>query len=160
MERGSFQVWNMNFWNFYEGPNGEFDVLLHSKYWNKRDTTDPYSFLIVAERLSSPEFRKYPRVFQTSFFFISASLLFWDNRQKRHHCFQENMMRGGRFEDGEDPIQVGKFIDPQANHFFRQWLRHRAGTTEHPKTSSKSSSTRARSSESATDFSNLIFPVK
>ena len=50
-------------------------------------------------------------------FFNSASLLFWDNRQKRHHCFQENMMRGGRFEDGEDPIQVGIFIDPQANHF-------------------------------------------
>jgi len=47
----------------------------------------------------------------------SASLLFWDNRQKRHHCFQENMMRGGRFEDGEDPIQVVIFIVTSTNLF-------------------------------------------
>ena len=54
--RGSFQVWNAKFWNFYNGPNGEFNVLLHSKHWNN-DRMDPYSFLIVGERLSHPEMR-------------------------------------------------------------------------------------------------------
>ena len=88
--------------------------------------------------------------------FISlASLLFWDNRQKRHHCFQENMMRGGRFDDEEDPIQVEIVTFAPINSLFRRWLPHRTRTTELPKTSSKSSSTRARSSESATE--NLIF---
>ena len=28
---GHFQLWNMNFWNFY---NGGYEVLIHSKYWN------------------------------------------------------------------------------------------------------------------------------
>ena len=28
---GHFQLWNMNFWNFY---NGGYEVLLHSKWWN------------------------------------------------------------------------------------------------------------------------------
>ena len=57
LERGSFQVWNMNFWNFYRGHNDGFEVLLHSKHWTAGDTTDIHSFLIVAERLSTPELR-------------------------------------------------------------------------------------------------------
>lgn len=56
-ERGSFQVWNAKFWNFYNGPNGEFNILLHSKHWNN-DRMDPYSFLIIGERVSHPEMRK------------------------------------------------------------------------------------------------------
>lgn len=58
LERGSFQVWNMNFWNFYRGHHGGFDVLLHQKHWIDNDTTDKHSFLIVAERLSTPELRE------------------------------------------------------------------------------------------------------
>ena len=27
---GHFQLWNMNFWNFY---NGGYEVLIHSKHW-------------------------------------------------------------------------------------------------------------------------------
>ena len=50
----------MNFWNFYRGHHGGFDVLLHQKHYIHNDTTDKYSFLIVAERLSTPEFRKSP----------------------------------------------------------------------------------------------------
>jgi len=59
LERGSFQVWNMNFWNFYKGHTGGFEVLLHSKHWSGGDRTDRHSFLIVAERLTSPEYRKF-----------------------------------------------------------------------------------------------------
>ena len=54
----NIKVWNMNFWNFYRGHHGGFDVLLHQKHYLGGDTTDKHSFLIVAERLSTPEFRK------------------------------------------------------------------------------------------------------
>jgi hypothetical protein len=74
-------------------------------------------------------------------------------------------MLRGRFDDEEDPIQVEIVIMHAAisddfklspiNVFLRRWLPHRTGTIETPKTSSKSSSTRARSSESATE--HLIF---
>ena len=72
LERGSFQVWNMNFWNFYRGHHGGFDVLLHQKHWIDGDTTDKHSFLIVAERLSTAELRKLPFIHQKlSFSFTS-----------------------------------------------------------------------------------------
>ena len=59
---GHFQLWNMKFWNFY---NGGYEVLIHSKYWNS-DRHDPYSVGFVAEELNVDE---YPE------------LLFWQNRQ-------------------------------------------------------------------------------
>lgn len=64
-------------------------------------------------------------------------------------------MLRGRFDDEEDPIQVEIVIFSPINALLRRWLLHQTRTIEPPKTSSKSSSTRARSSESATE--NLIF---
>jgi len=49
---GHFQLWNMKFWNFY---NGGYEVLIHSKQW-KSDTEDPYSVGFVAEELDSDEY--------------------------------------------------------------------------------------------------------
>jgi len=62
VKRGHFQLWNMKFWNFY---NGGYEVLIHSKWWNS-DRHDPYSVAFVAEDLNAEE---YPE------------LLFWSNRQ-------------------------------------------------------------------------------
>jgi len=73
--RGNFQLWNMKFWNFY---NGGFEVLLHSKWWNT-DRHDPYSVAFVAENLNADD---YPE------------LLFWEYREKRHQCFDQNMHHG------------------------------------------------------------------
>ena len=59
---GHFQLWNMRFWNFY---NGGYEILIHSKQW-KTDRQDKYSVGFVAEGLNSDE---YPE------------LLFWTKRQ-------------------------------------------------------------------------------
>jgi len=72
---GHFQLWNMRFWNFY---NGGYEILLHSKQW-KTDRQDKYSVGFVAEGLNSDE---YPE------------LLFWTKRQTRHQCFQQTMHYG------------------------------------------------------------------
>merc|ERR1712003_381049 len=61
---GHFQLWNMNFWNFY---NGGYEVLIHSKYWNT-DRHDPNSVLFLAEELNSDE---YPE------------LVYWSGHQKK-----------------------------------------------------------------------------
>jgi len=73
--KGNFQLWNMKFWNFY---NGGFEILLHSKWWNT-DRHDPYSVAFVAENLDSDE---YPE------------LIFWQYREKRHQCFDQSMHHG------------------------------------------------------------------
>jgi len=75
VRHGHFQLWNMNFWNFY---NGGYEVLIHSKHW-KSDRHDKYSVAFVAEELDSDE---YPE------------LLFWYDRQTIHHCFQPSMHHG------------------------------------------------------------------
>jgi len=59
---GHFQLWNMNFWNFY---NGGYEVLIHSKQW-RSDRQDQQSIAFVAEELNSDE---YPE------------LLFWRGKQ-------------------------------------------------------------------------------
>merc|ERR1711911_382660 len=74
---GHFQLWNMNFWNFY---NGGYEVLIHSKYWNT-DRHDPNSVIFLAEELNSDE---YPE------------LVYWTGHQKKHHCFQPSMHQGAK----------------------------------------------------------------
>ena len=59
---GHFQLWNMRFWNFY---NGGYEVLLHSKYWNT-DTYDKYSIGLITEGMNVQEF---------------PELLFWTERK-------------------------------------------------------------------------------
>jgi len=85
---GNFQMWNMKFWNFY---NGGYEILIHSKEWNS-DKTDPYSISFVAEGLNANEF---------------PELLFWDQRQRRHHCFQPGM-RSSR-------ARSGAVVTPESN---------------------------------------------
>lgn len=92
---GSFQLWNMKFWNFY---NGGYEVLIHSKYWNT-DRHDPYSVGFVAEDLNADE---YPE------------LLFWTGREERHQCFQPNMHHGQRTSQKtsfEAAFQTSNFVD-------------------------------------------------
>merc|ERR1712050_379900 len=92
---GHFQLWNMKFWNFY---NGGYEVLLHSKWFNT-DRHDPYSVAFTAENLNSDE---YPE------------LLFWKHRQTRHQCFQGSMhhrFSGGAFNLEEDLNDAN--IDPE-----------------------------------------------
>jgi len=74
---GHFQLWNMNFWNFY---NGGYEVLIHSKWWNT-DRHDPDSVLFLAEELNSDE---YPE------------LVYWTGHQKKHSCFQPSMHQGAK----------------------------------------------------------------
>ena len=62
INHGHFQLWNMKFWNFY---NGGYEILIHSKYWNT-DKHDKYSIGFVAEELNADEF---------------PELLFWDSRE-------------------------------------------------------------------------------
>lgn len=85
---GHFQLWNMNFWNFY---NGGYEVLIHSKYW-KTDRHDKYSVAFVAEELNSDE---YPE------------LLFWFDRQTKHHCFQPSMHHGQNTNHGSAYARSG-----------------------------------------------------
>ena len=72
VKHGHFQLWNMKFWNFY---NGGYEILIHSKYWNS-DRADPYSVGFVAEGLNSSE---YPE------------LLLWTSLETQHHCFDPSM---------------------------------------------------------------------
>lgn len=109
--RGSFQVWNAKFWNFYNGPNGEFNILLHSKHWNS-DRLDPYSFLIVGERLSHPEMRKALLLHIRKVLKILASVLFWSNRQRQHTCFDRSMHHKLGSEDNIRVNITFKIFDP------------------------------------------------
>ena len=72
VKHGHFQLWNMKFWNFY---NGGYEILIHSKYWNT-DRVDPYSVGFVAEGLNSSE---YPE------------LLLWTQLETHHPCFDKSM---------------------------------------------------------------------
>lgn len=75
MTRASFQVWNINFFNFYEGGT---EVLLHSKWWTDNTGFDPEtnSFVLVAENMDVPA---HPNV------------LSWSGRQMKHSCFDPTM---------------------------------------------------------------------
>ena len=59
---GHFLLWNMTFFNFY---NGGYEVLLHSKHW-KTDTYDKYSIGFITEEMNVQEF---------------PELIFWTRRQ-------------------------------------------------------------------------------
>ena len=47
------KVWNINFFNFYEGGT---EVLLHSKWWQDNSGFDPElnSFVLVVENMDIP----------------------------------------------------------------------------------------------------------
>jgi len=77
VNHGHFQLWNMNFWNFY---NGGYEVLIHSKTWNT-DLHDKTSIAFVAEGLNVNDI---------------PELLFWRSHQRRHQCFQPSMHHGQR----------------------------------------------------------------
>merc|ERR1712050_499580 len=80
---GHFQLWNMKFWNFY---NGGYEVLLHSKWFNT-DRHDPYSIAFVTEEMNVEE---YPEI------------LFFNRRETRHQCFQSSMHHGHMRTGGVD----------------------------------------------------------
>ena len=91
VKNGNFQLWNMRFFNFY---NGGFEVLLHSKPW-RTDLAMPTSVAFLVEGLNVNE---YPE------------LLFFDNRQTQHRCFRKATQRSTRTMESKDGLETE--IDP------------------------------------------------
>lgn len=81
LTRASFQVWNVNFFNFY---NGGTEVLLHSKYWtpnNQGFDPESASFIIIADNM---DIKAHPTV------------LSFAGRVSQHSCFDPSMHMGQR----------------------------------------------------------------
>jgi len=81
LTKASFQVWNINFFNFY---NGGTEVLLHSKYFNQDNSGfDPESnsFILIADNM---DFKAHPTV------------VAFTGRQSKHQCFDPSMHMGSR----------------------------------------------------------------
>ena len=66
---GNFKLWNAYFFNYFRKSTG-LEVLIHQKYWRKSDLTDPDSFLLIADHISSSAIREY------RIFFICVSRIF------------------------------------------------------------------------------------
>ena len=92
VKNGNFQLWNMRYFNFY---NGGFEVLLHSKPW-KTDLAMPTSVAFLVEGLNVNE---YPE------------LLFFDNRQTQRRCFRK-ATRSTRTMLSNDAADDDAEIDP------------------------------------------------
>lgn len=56
--RGSFQVWNANFFGFYENSPGVYDVMIQQKFWTKTDLAGENSFVLLGDHLEHGEIRK------------------------------------------------------------------------------------------------------
>jgi len=74
--QANFQLWNADFFNVYRKETG-VEILVHQTKRNSEDTTDPNSFVIVAERMTTTSL---PEVF------------FWPAREQNHTCFQPPKM--------------------------------------------------------------------
>lgn len=87
--RASFQSWNFNFFNFY---NGGSEVLMHSKWYTASnfDNFDPdvNSFVIIVENMDA---KAHPQV------------LAFNGRVSKHSCFDPDMAQGARSK-GQSPI--------------------------------------------------------
>ena len=55
---GSFQLWNANFFNFFRHTNA-LEILIHEKHYLGNDLDDSHSFLLVVDKLSISDLRKY-----------------------------------------------------------------------------------------------------
>jgi len=55
--QGNFQIWNADFFNIYRKV-AAVEILIHQTNSFHSDESDPYSFVLVAERLSSSIERK------------------------------------------------------------------------------------------------------
>lgn len=79
--KASFQVWNMNFFNFYQRGT---EILFHSKWWNPNTTNfDPElnSFVLVADNMDE---KAHPLA------------LAFVGRTSAHACFDPSMHSGAR----------------------------------------------------------------
>lgn len=97
LTKASYQVWNINFFNFYKGGT---EVLLHSKWWISPDNEgfDPQSnsFIIIVDNM---DVQAHPTV------------VAFTGRQSRHQCFDPSMHMGQRagsamFGDSQSPIRA------------------------------------------------------
>lgn len=88
--KGNFQLWNANFFNFY---NGGYEILIQKKWWNM-DRVDESSFMFVAENLNSDE---YPEI------------VGFKGRVQKHSCFDSRMHSGMRGSAS------GGFVQAMAN---------------------------------------------
>ena len=57
VESGNFQLWNANFHNIFRKSTG-LEILIHPKSSRANDLEDPFSFVIVGERLPTGAHRK------------------------------------------------------------------------------------------------------
>ena len=85
-KRGEFTVSNAQFLNVYQNPS-ELNFLLTSRFTLKLDTIDPYSFVVYADYLSTPD---------------KPSILFWPKRERREMCFKSMIMGRGLGGSNED----------------------------------------------------------
>merc|ERR1712176_981428 len=77
------------------------EILIHQKYYTGNDLTDPHSFVLIAEKLTTS---------------LIPEVYFWSHREKRHHCFDSSMHRSrseSAFEkavqkSGADVDEIGK----------------------------------------------------
>ena len=74
--KGQFTVSNAQFLNVYQKPT-ELDLLLTSRWTLSNDKMDPYSFVVYADHLSTPD---------------RPSILFWPKRERRAQCFESSLM--------------------------------------------------------------------
>jgi len=55
--QGNFQIWNADFFNIYRKTSA-VEIVIHQTHSYHTDPTDPYSFVLIGERLSSGVQRK------------------------------------------------------------------------------------------------------
>ena len=55
---GSFQLWNANFFNFFRKKN-EFEILIHQKHFIGNDLADKHSFLLIVDKMTMSDLRKF-----------------------------------------------------------------------------------------------------
>ena len=97
---GNYQVWNVNYWNFY--PNY---VVFQSKLGTyQTDLNDENSFLLIAENQSTSDIRKFIsaqkcwwRILMTKMWvkdlatFVGQNIIFTNNLKKCHQHWVTNM---------------------------------------------------------------------
>ena len=55
---GSFQIWNANFFNFFRKSNA-LEILIHQKHFIGNDITDAHAFLLVVDKMTMSDLRKF-----------------------------------------------------------------------------------------------------
>ena len=72
---GSFQIWNANFFNFFRKSNA-LEILIHQKHFIGNDITDAHAFLLVVDKMTMSDLRKFHLSIYSANIHFSRILLF------------------------------------------------------------------------------------